>query len=67
MKDPVLLRTEDEVLEVESQRRRGSDSSTKKTFVFSAENGSTDMLGTAGFGVRPFLQLRARASFSTSS
>lgn len=40
IKEPVLLNAE-EPLEVESQRRRGSDSSTKKPLLFSSGDGST--------------------------
>lgn len=49
MKEPVRLRAE-EPLEVESQRRRGSDSSTKKHLFFSKGDGSTGIMVASGFG-----------------
>lgn len=74
IKEPVLLSAE-EPLDVESQRRRGSDSSTKKPLFLSSGEGSTVSrvefssfvlglgmgLGLSGLG------LIGRASFSVSS
>lgn len=74
IKEPVLLSAE-EPLDVESQRRRGSDSSTKKPLLFSSGEGSTVRrvefssfglglgmgLGLSGLG------LIGRASLSASS
>ena len=74
IKEPVLLSAE-EPLDVESQRRRGSDSSTKKPLLFSSGEGSTVRrvefssfvlglgmgLGLSGLG------LIGRASLSVSS
>lgn len=74
IKEPVLLNAE-EPLDVESQRRRGSDSSTKKPLFFSRGEGSTVRraefssfvlglgigLGLSGLG------LIGRASLSVSS
>lgn len=48
IKEPVRLRAE-EPLDVESQRRRGSDSSTKKHLFFSNGEGSTGMMAKSGF------------------
>jgi hypothetical protein len=74
IKDPVLLSAE-EPLEVESQRSRGSDSSTKKPLFLSSGEGSTVkrvefssfMLGLGmGLGLSG-LGLTGRASLSVSN
>lgn len=74
IKEPVLLSAE-EPLDVESQRRRGSDSSTKKPLFLSRGEGSTVsrvefssfVLGLGmGLGLRG-LGLIGRASLSVSS
>lgn len=74
IKDPVLLSAE-EPLDVESQRRRGSDSSTKKPLFLSSGEGSTVRsvefssfgLGLATGLVLSGLGLLGRASLSVSS
>lgn len=74
IKEPVLL-SADEPLDVESQRSRGSDSSTKKPLFLSSGEGSTVsraefssfVLGLGmGLGLRG-LGLIGRASLSVSS
>lgn len=72
MKEPVLLSAEDP-LDVESQRSRGSDSSTKKPLFLSRGDGSTvRSVAFSSFPLGPGLGLAGlgpigRASLSVSS
>lgn len=69
IKEPVRLRAE-QPLEVESQRRSGSDSSTKKHLFFSKGDGSTGIMAASGFGAGLGLRgagFAGRDDLSTSS